>query len=204
MSGRLRIIAICGARRSGKDTAADYIVSNILGGPRANVRKVHFAAPIKRMACEAFGFSVDQVEGSGKDEVDERYGVTPRRVLQFLGTEVMQYKIRDIIPTAGRTFWARRLIQTELEASRSFERSVAVVADMRFPHEAEALVSELGAENVFIVRLRRHSTDRKTKDEDAHSSETEYLAIRSVDAEIENSGSVDDLYAKLDRLGIAF
>ena len=39
---------------------------------------------------EMFGFTEDQVFGDAKDVIDPVWGVTPRLVLQVLGTELMQ------------------------------------------------------------------------------------------------------------------
>ena len=79
------IIGVLGKKRSGKDTTGDYLVAN------KNFVKYSFANPIKRGAMELFGFTEDQVFGDAKDEIDPTWGITPRLVLQIMGTEVFQY-----------------------------------------------------------------------------------------------------------------
>jgi hypothetical protein len=75
------IVGILGKKRSGKDTTGDYLVAN------KNFVKYSFANPIKRGAMELFGFTEDQVFGDAKDEIDPTWGITPRLVLQIMGTE---------------------------------------------------------------------------------------------------------------------
>ena len=45
---------------------------------------------------EIFGFTKEQVYGDLKDVVDSEWGVTPRKVLQIMGTELFQYDLQKI------------------------------------------------------------------------------------------------------------
>jgi hypothetical protein len=192
----VRVIALCGARRSGKDAAADHLVE-ALARAGAQAAKVHFAAPLKAMVREGFGLSPEQLDGPEKDAPDATYGVTPRRILQFMGTEVMQHAIGALLPDVGREFLARRLVR----AVRAEHASrVVIVADMRFPHEAACLEAAFGAEHVRILRIRRAAslgTPRTGEGEDAHASEVEFEDIRA-HVDIANDGTLADLHAKLD------
>jgi hypothetical protein len=101
------IIAICGAKRSGKDVLSKYLVH------KYKYRKLYFAEPLKKAVKELFNFSdiqvgIDEGENAGceKDTVDDRWGVSPRQALQFFGTEVLQYKIQELLPTINRYFFA--------------------------------------------------------------------------------------------------
>ena len=104
-----KIIAICGAKRSGKDVLAEHLVN------KYNYERVAFANPLKVAVKNLFNFDDDQV-GIGKDEgtdrkdiVDERWGITPRAALQFFGTEIMQEKIQELLPNMKRNFFANTL-----------------------------------------------------------------------------------------------
>jgi hypothetical protein len=98
MSNMPKIIAICGAKRSGKDVLADYLVK------KYNYERLAFADPLKLTVKNLFNFDDDQLgigEDKGtdkKDIIDERWGITPRAALQFFGTEIMQEKIQELLP----------------------------------------------------------------------------------------------------------
>jgi len=71
-----RIIAICGAKRSGKDILSKYIVS------KYNYKKISFAEPLKNAVKALFNFNdiqvgIDEENGNGyeKDMIDERWGM---------------------------------------------------------------------------------------------------------------------------------
>jgi hypothetical protein len=99
-----KIIAICGAKRSGKDLLADHLVNNY------NYNRVSFATPLKLAVKALFNFDDEQV-GIGKDNgnnkkdiIDANWGITPRAALQFIGTEIMQDKIQELLPNIKKNF----------------------------------------------------------------------------------------------------
>lgn len=177
------IIAICGPKRSGKDTIADHLIS------KYNYEKIKIADPLKSVTKELFGFTEDQIgETDAKDIIDERWGITPRKALQFFGTEVMQYKIQELLPDIGRKFWINRLI-----AGLPMEDSNYVISDLRFLHEYEELYKKT-KDNLCIIKVFRPG---KTDEKDTHVSELEYKAIKE-DILLINDGNIGDLLVKLD------
>ena len=95
-----RIVAICGPKGAGKDALADHLVS-VYG-----YEKIKFADVLKDAVGILFGFTREQMDdGDLKEVVDIRWGVTPRKVLQFFGTEVMQYKLQELMPNMDRNSW---------------------------------------------------------------------------------------------------
>lgn len=158
------IVAICGRRRTGKDTLANALVR--LGG----FVHVKFADPLKAGARAIFGFTEAQVEHDSKDHVDPAWGVTPRQALQWLGTEVMQFHIRELLPHQGRDFWARQLVRR----IQSVDGAV-VVSDVRFLHEFQALKDAFG-ERLLVVRTTREGYVRD-QTSDSHTSELDVDAI---------------------------
>ena len=149
------LIGICGDKFAGKSTVADMLCAC----PYDFVRRP-FADPIKYMAKEMYDFSYDQLWGDKKDEVDPRYGFTPRFVLQFLGTEVG----RGIHEMTWIWYWERNVTFAD-DLSHDL-----VVDDMRFPNEAEA-VRKLGGK---IVRVHKWGAPANL---DSHSSEKADLII---------------------------
>lgn len=154
-----RIIAICGLKRSGKDTLAD-VISEVYG-----YKKIKIAESLKDMVKATFNFSDEQLETDAKDIIDDKWGITPREVLQFMGTDVMQYHIQSILPNIGRTFWIKKLIDNYIEVNPNQKY---VISDMRFKHEYEALLPY----SPFIIKV-----ERKTATPSSHISETEHTQI---------------------------
>ena len=96
------LIGIAGDARSGKDTVAD-IVADII----RDAKKFAFADEIKRIARRLWGFTDEQVHGAEKDEIDTRYGRTPRWYLIQLGQ-----KMREI----DEDVWVNVAIDDALQA----------------------------------------------------------------------------------------
>jgi hypothetical protein len=174
------IIAICGAKRSGKDVLAKYLIN------KYNYEKLSFAEPLKKAVKELFNFNdiqvgIDEDNGIGneKDIIDERWGITPRKALQFFGTEIMQYKMNELIPNTNRGFFADILV------SRIIPNKKYVISDLRFLHEYE----KIKGLNIIIIKVIRPSIINLCICDD-HISENEYEKIPCID--IINQGSIDD------------
>ena len=179
------LIGIIGKKRSGKDTSGDYLVSE------KNFTKYSFANPIKRGAMELFGFSEEQVFGDLKDVVDPTWGITPRLVLQIMGTEIFQYDMPKHIPELqvfGRGFWVKRFEQW-YEQNKNLD---VVICDVRFQHEADAIL-KMGGQVWKVQRPSLVSVDE-------HASEMEMDLITGVTNILQNDGTLEDLYNKIDSL----
>lgn len=166
-------------KRAGKDAIADYIVK------AHNYHNIKVASTLKDVIKIMFNMSHDQVEGDTKEVVDSRWGITPRQAMQFVGTEVMQYKIQELMPTVGRYFWIKQLCEKIKESPPTTKFAVS---DIRFVHEVEELRRQFGQE-VFVLKVMRPCTD----EEDMHASEQEWMHI-PCDITISNNGNLIDLY----------
>lgn len=210
-----RIIAICGAKRSGKDVLAEHLVR------KYNYERIAFAEPLKHAIKTLFNFDDEQVgigedTGTGKkDALDERWGITPRAALQFFGTEVMQEKIQELLPDIKRNFFANTLknyIKTRMGAK---EGQRFVISDLRFLHEYEVLFSipNIRKDDIAIIRVIRPdagflgiSNDAVAAARDAvaaasisHKSEQEYINI-PYDIILFNNGTIDAYIEKFDKI----
>jgi len=186
------IIAICGAKRSGKDVLAKHLVAT------RGFKKLSFAEPLKKAVRELFNFNDIQVGideenavGDEKDIIDERWGISPRKALQFFGTEIMQHSINELIPNTNRGFFADILL------SRISGNSCDsyVISDMRFLHEYNKLKSMTKARDacsLIVVKISRPSINIAEVKRDTHISENEYIDI-PYDVEIINDGAISDL-----------
>lgn len=170
-----RILGLAGRKGSGKDTAA----AALLGAPY-NAIRVAFADKVKEIARDLYGLTEAQLFGDLKEVRDPRYGLTPRFILQRLGTEVA----RSIYPDT----WVRYLMEVEIPR-RVPHLGFAVVTDVRFPNEVRAIHDAGG----LVFRIDRPSLGPPA---DVHASEVEIERLM-VDRVIVNDGTVEDLHAKL-------
>jgi hypothetical protein len=183
------IIAICGAKRSGKDVLAKHIVAN------RGFKKLSFAEPLKKAVKELFNFTDIQVGideenaiGYEKDIIDERWGISPRKALQFFGTEIMQHNIGGLIPNTNRGFLADILLsRISGDACDGY-----VISDMRFLHEYNKLKNSAKVRSLIVIKINRPSINIPDDKEETHVSEKEYLDI-PYDVEIVNDGTISDL-----------
>lgn len=160
----IRVIGVTGRARAGKDTVANMIKDHI-GGSRYS-----FATPIYDMLA-AIGFDFRSSTWSDhKDKTIPGLGVSPRRMLQTLGTE-----------------WGRELVHPDfwlmLAEIQLDKMSRMVVSDVRFENEA-TWVRKHGV----LIRVVR--TDAASVE--AHASENG-VEPTSADILINNNGTLKEL-----------
>jgi hypothetical protein len=173
-----RIIAVCGHKRCGKDTLAAYI------SQKYGYEHVKVSNKLKHVMGILFGFTDEQLEGSMKECIDDRWGVSPRQAMQFFGTEVMQFEIQKLLPNVNRNFWIKSLIDEKLHQPKNY-----VISDIRFLHE----YNELKKYDLSVIKINRPSAFTK----DMHVSETEFNEIPH-DLMIQNEGSMDEMFTMFD------
>jgi len=161
--------------RTGKDEAARRLVE------RHGFIRLAFADALKAGCKAIFSLTDEQLHGDAKDEIDDFWGTTPRDILQRTGTECMRRGF-------GEGVWIKAL-ERRLRGVRD-----AVVADVRFPNEAEAIKSWGG----FLVRVDRPFAPRIGTS--AHASETALDGYEGWDFGVKNNGTVDDLHRIVDEL----
>lgn len=123
------LIGLYGKARSGKTTVSDYLQREHRFGD------LSFAHPLKALVAELFDMTLDQLyDETLKEKIDLRYGMSPRRILQHLGTDVF----REIYPN----IWVDHLIRRYRKIKSPGLRFV--VSDVRFKNEKEAIEKEGG------------------------------------------------------------
>lgn len=177
-------LAFMGRARSGKDTAAAFLVQ------KHAYTRLAFADPLKAMALSVdpfiptgYGVTVrlqSLVADVGWEYAKDRFPEV-RRVLQHLGQAV-----RDADPD----FWVDRLMR-KVHAAAGWHLPI-VVTDVRYPNEADAL----RAEGFMLVRIVRPGAGTR-----AHYSE-EALSDYPADALISNNAGLDSLYAQTEALAL--
>jgi hypothetical protein len=178
------IIGVCGLKRCGKDTIADYLVANY------GFVKLKFATPLKAACRDLFGFTDDQLETDAKEEVDPLWNITPRHALQFMGTEIMQHKINELLPSTGKLFWVKKM----MHQINMMQENRVVISDLRFMHEYDHLKATYG-DRFKVLKIQ----SSRSLSEDAHVSEREWKQIPHNHL-INNSKTLNDLYAEIDMI----
>ena len=207
------IIGICGLIGSGKDTVADYLV-NVHG-----FRRESFAGTLKDAAAAVFGWDRTLLEGRTKasrewrEQVDPWWAerlqmpyLTPRWVLQNWGTEVMRRGFHDDIWIAS--------IENKIRKSSDN----VVISDCRFPNEITAIRNNSG----MVIRTKRGPDPEWFRSAEivnrgptknlswasnkailesfhVHASETAWAGT-TFNYELDNNGTMDELYAQVDQL----
>lgn len=174
-----KLIAVCGYKRCGKDTLAEYI------SQQYGHKHIKISSKLKDVVKVLFNFNDDQIETDSKEVIDERWGVTPRNVLQFVGTEMFQYKIQEMLPCIKRNFWIKSIVEEHIQNANQ----PIVISDMRFLHE----YNELKKYDVFVIKIKR---EHSYQNRDMHPSETEFVNIPA-NLDIENNGTISEMWEKV-------
>ena len=144
-------------------------------------KHVQVASALKRAVKCLFSFQDEELEGDAKDAIHSKWKVSPRKIMDFVGTRVFQHELQEIIPHVGRTFWIQDLLERE-------KTNEIVISDVRFLHEQEILRKR----PCVIIRVTRENTS-----EDGLESEKESKML-DVDYTIKNDGSIKELYSQCD------
>lgn len=176
MTKRIPVLGLCGKAGSGKDTAADHLVKQY------NFYKYALAAPIKEMLA-VIGFDPDVYANREiKERVDDRFGVSYRKLAQTLGTEWA----RSLNPE----FW---LICAQIKYEQICQTgnyAGFVVSDVRFENEA----AWVRGQGTLI-----HVTGRSLQlgaEESQHASEIGVL-VRNKDLILNNFGTIEYMQGRL-------
>lgn len=169
------IIGLVGKAQAGKDTVADYLVKHFF------FQKAAFADDLKALCKDMFNLTDAQVNTQeGKAAIDVRYGITPREILQKVGTDWF----RSVYPM----IWVDRLCN-RLKREPNVDH---VITDIRFPNEAMA-IQQAGGLIVKLVRTDGNNLGALSN----HPSETAFDSFEDsfFDAVIKaESGALQKLY----------
>ncbi len=123
-----RVIGLSGPARAGKSTTSRYLADAY------NLQRTAFANLLREVAVLMYpwlDWMLDSEQYDAKKEiVDPKLGITPRKVLQLLGTEV------------GRNIWADTwvdAVRREIHEASALGLPGIVIDDVRFPNEAQML-----------------------------------------------------------------
>lgn len=201
------IIGICGFAGSGKGTVGDYLEKTF------QFEQVSFAGVLKDITAIMFNWDRQLVEGATPESREWRekedkfwterfdYKVTPRIILQKMGTEVIRNNLHN-------SFWLFAL-ERKLDPAKDY-----VITDVRFVNEVAFLKRldgllvrvKRGPEPEYLldaiadlrgIRMSEPGTLMATNWPGVHASEWQWLDS-SMDCVLDNSGTITDLLYKVD------
>lgn len=205
------IIGISGLAGSGKDTVADIFLK------RKGIVKIALADPIKRFVKELWDFSYSQLwgESSQRSVQDIRFSkevngnieyLTPRKCLQHLGTEGARFLDEDVFVRYGikqaklllSSCYLNNSPTAGVYVSDAFNPIKAVIiSDVRFINEIKYIKQEGG----IIIKVVRPNAGLK-EGFATHQSESEQSSVSNLSFNeiIDNSGTIDDLTIKVEKI----
>jgi dephospho-CoA kinase len=176
----MRIIGLSGASKSGKNTTSNYLRS-VLQDSGQQVQQLSFAYRLKKVVCQVYGLSWDDVTKHKDIPHRNLDGKAPREVLQKLGTEGFRDMVSD-------NTWIDCVLRDICALYRANPDINVIITDVRFVNEAKTLRQELAA---CIVSVTRPGAEAQY----VHRSEQELHLIREqyTDVLVSNSGTLRDL-----------
>lgn len=165
------LIGLVGSKGSGKDVFANFLVNNY------GFIKYSFAEKLKNVCKELFNFTNEQLYGNKKEEIDKKWGYSPRTIFQKLGDDFIKKQLKL------QNLWIYHF-QKWYSENNFTENDNIVIADVRFLDESFVIKEKKG----FLIRVNRinHIVN------DNHISENENKMI-DCDFEITSSLKLNDL-----------
>jgi hypothetical protein len=158
MENKHKIIGITGKKYSGKDTLGSYFVE------KHNYVQIAYADALKDAVKCIFDFDDEQLYGSKKEEIDEFWKITPRQVLQFVGTDLFRNNMKNLIPHIDNNIWIYVVKRKILNIMKKNPDVCFVITDARFQNEIN-MVKELGG---IVIKVTRDNINNN----DSHESES--------------------------------
>lgn len=170
------LIGIHGKAGVGKDTAAAILIG-AFGG-----RRFAFADPVREIAAKLFDLDVMDFDTQEKKaKVDDRWNMSRRWMLQFVGTELVRQQLSD-----------RHWIKLLHLRRQHFTNGNHFITDCRFDNEINYVLDQGG----FILHIASDSRSaiKYGSSEAAHASESELDMTRAKEynrySYIQNDGTM--------------
>lgn len=210
-----KILAISGRKQSGKDTNCNFLVRNAPELFNTNsIKKYYFADELKKFCRDYFDVPEEWLWGTDADKnrltkikwnnlphaesLKNKYAidfVMAHNSIEYLDENLNKefntfMTVRELLQQVGtdifRKMYENIWVNSCLRVIRKENFKYALIADMRFPNEADAIKSEGG----ILLRLTRKITDK-----DIHTSETALDNYQGFDKILDNSQlGIDESY----------
>lgn len=185
------VLGVAGYKGSGKDTLAMYVMEQ----NTEMFTLLHLATPLKLVIKILFGLTNDQLyDPILKDQDDAKWGYSPRKLMQVIGTELWRDRLKFYIDPSFFFFSQDTSIWSEClnRAIKKSKFSKIIVPDIRWADEANSIRNSF--ESKFILVQRNQNP--LVSDTNLHRSELEHSSIK-YDEIIENNGDLDGYYKRV-------
>lgn len=177
-----KVYCLIGRKRVGKDTAADYISEKLY------CPKYALATPLKELVCNLFSIEMEELDRYKNEEWD-------LVAANSNGRQNLQTSFRSILQRCGdsqKNFFGLDCYMHKLH-EKMLGDNVVVVSDVRLEEEQKWLT--VNTDPIFIKIVR----DVEQDVDSTHRTETEADSL-GYDVLIENNGTIEELYEKLDKV----
>jgi hypothetical protein len=189
------IIILVGRKLTGKTTLANYLKMKY-----PNSVELTFADPLKKISKELFLLSDDQLNNQIlKEQVDLRYGISPRIIFQRVGDLFRDYlpivlpelklELKSNINNNPKIFSQNLIYRIKELIENDNHPSLIIVSDCRLIDEHISIKTFSNSHSIKLIR--------KTGSNDLHSSE---LVDFDTDYTIYNNEDIDKLFTKINKI----
>ncbi len=162
-----KLIGLVGRARVGKDTVANFF--------RTTHMLRRFAQPMKDAVKVLYGWSDIIIETKLKDEIDPKWGITPRSAMIHMAETTKQFM--------GPDFFIQKLF-------RDWKDEPIIISDVRFQNEIQAIHERGG----ITIKITRDDVPKHQVEDHVDHLVTTY--------EVGNDGTLHELRVKIERLGV--
>lgn len=196
----ITLVGIMGHAGSGKDFVGNCTLSRY-----DNCYIEAFSDSLKKGCAEIFGLTEYVFNAREyKEQEDPFWNVSPRKILQFVGTEFFRDAIIDLIPGITDNFWIKRLAGKLNGLSRSdsdgayCNGDTVVITDVRFKNEFQWILDNNGV----IIQLIRPGISAVGLAN--HASESSFITEPQIGVDnvyvIFNTGTLENLNEKVQEI----
>jgi hypothetical protein len=150
---RPNIIALTGPKSS--HNTRECITKHLV--KQYSYTRLDFNDPVKIIMKELFNYSDQQMSS---EKLDWKHNITPKQAFEFISSNVMQYKIQELIPECDRRFLAQHLVARMQSMQTLAAMKRFVISDLQYYHEYE----EIARYDPFIIRVE--GNDKNNKDDE--------------------------------------
>ena len=182
------LIGLTGHAGVGKDTAAS-IISEI--GFETSTRVLYptryaFADPLKQACSSAFAIPIENFHDPFlKEEIHPYWNKSPRELAQYIGTEMFRESF-------GKAHWIKVLSLKLLIDFDSPREVCAVVTDVRFPNEAEWVLSQPDSCLIQITRPLKNGAVGIPNHQSEQTLDINSLSYKGTVYTINNNSTIKD------------
>lgn len=181
------IIGLHGHARAGKSTIGKYLTD------KHGFVNTSFAAPLKKAVSCIFNLSDTEMKEENKEKIIHRWGLSFRNMCQLVGTEVGRRISKDIWIKNAQFFIEDIENRKKEKELKNFIKDGVVVTDVRFKNEADFIRQKNG----LVIHVKKSNATGEVGIK-GHESESGIPFSPSSDVLLENNGTLEELYKKVD------